>query len=67
MAHIGEDMDRVEALLGDIDFEHIGKCYRDFFKDNMVEVPFDQEIAHVPEGHGANISGGIVRAGDVQA
>src|SRR3990172_2622405 len=66
VAHIGEDMDRVETLLGDIDFEHISKLRRDFFKDNLVKIPFDQEIAHVPEGLGADISGGVLRAGYVQ-
>src|SRR5271169_255649 len=66
VAHIGEDMDRVESLLGDIDLEHLGKRRDDFFKDNLVEAPFDQDIAHVPESLGADISGGVRRACDVQ-
>src|SRR6266545_4352812 len=66
VAHIGVDMDRVEALLGDIDSEHLGKLRHDFLEDNLVEVQFDQDIAHVPKGLGADISVGVVRAGDVQ-
>jgi hypothetical protein len=66
MGHVGEDVNRIQPLLGGGEVKEPFQRVGDIIKERLLQAQPPDDIPHDPEGAGGNIGAAVRRVGDVQ-